>query len=848
MIIIQDRKISSDLFTDISINIESLKKLKISLSSEKPQKLVSIHGIHYHALSEITDFVFYAPNKNGHELEIRIWLPSGQNNNTYLSCDYPLSFIADHFYSSLKGLPLNCFYQLVDRTTGEITTTPYDECLTAGYMGNIAKIVNHDSFKWPETELDYLLSGMKIPRHINKIHVGSATSEGTFAGLNAQFENMIITNDKLLEIIYPLISANELFTRLVKNGYLTQDGIVTSKYRYEKITHLEEFLLLLENFYCEEIINITSEKYIFSIITLFDKALESAELLDFDSIEFMPIHEISGSSNLIVSIDDGVLTISKKPQKAIQGWGYDILDYYLSINADYGSADVLKKFIANMHSLGKKVGIDVVFNHLGPDGSTRNNFFNITDIHKSTEWGPGINFSDLYVREWIKESLKRFVELYHIDFVRMDQTSKFGDDSMVFELAEITPAYVINGTFIEPQPIFSIAEDERESISRTMDPFGNRRPATPVSARWDFDYVHSIEELFNNYSSSGNINMDIVEKLTYKLFDNEHSVLYGQSHDEQGNHSGWQLRQVKIALMLIFGRGTRMTFDKGFWHFTRDTWGNVAADLALFAQKSGLFLSPEFDNDNWFYIVETYPETISGFNKAIDILSKNSVIIPNITNIVDFNQFKKFIEFFHKEYCLYGGNYEQIIKKIEHTLMINQSCIDAAKMMFVTYMELISNLNSDKNFNPAPETYKYACHLERELINRYPWLGPNDSIGDKINIDKNSKVVTITRANPNNVDNEQVILMSNFSNQERVIKMCSGDGNWIANYFESAPEGFVARQQVLNNDNGKINIKLAPFSDIILEHVSKSVTSSQTDWVRIWLRYMPLASPRMGRQ
>src|SRR5437660_10029268 len=74
------------------------------------------------------------------------------------------------------------------------------------------------------------------------------------------------------------------------------------------------------------------------------------------------------------------------------GWGYDGVDLFAPTRL-YGTPDEFRSFIDRAHSLGIGVILDVVYNHIGPDGNYLKQFSEdyFTDRHK-TEWGQALNF------------------------------------------------------------------------------------------------------------------------------------------------------------------------------------------------------------------------------------------------------------------------------------------------------------------------------------------------------------------------------------------------------------------------------------------------------------------------
>jgi maltooligosyltrehalose trehalohydrolase len=122
------------------------------------------------------------------------------------------------------------------------------------------------------------------------------------------------------------------------------------------------------------------------------------------------------------------------------GWGYDGVDLFAPTRL-YGSPDDLRRFVDAAHGHGLAVLLDVVYNHLGPDGCYLRSFADayFSDKHK-TEWGDALNFdgSDSGpVREFFTANAAYWVDELHFDGLRLDATHSIWDDSRPHILAEV---------------------------------------------------------------------------------------------------------------------------------------------------------------------------------------------------------------------------------------------------------------------------------------------------------------------------------------------------------------------------------------------------------------------------
>jgi maltooligosyltrehalose trehalohydrolase len=114
------------------------------------------------------------------------------------------------------------------------------------------------------------------------------------------------------------------------------------------------------------------------------------------------------------------------------GWGYDGVNLFAPTRL-YGEPDDFRRFVDAAHSHGLGVILDVVYNHLGPDGNYLRQFAPtyFTDRYK-TEWGEAINFDGPDagpVREFFAANAAYWIDEFHLDGLRLDATQNVYDDT-----------------------------------------------------------------------------------------------------------------------------------------------------------------------------------------------------------------------------------------------------------------------------------------------------------------------------------------------------------------------------------------------------------------------------------
>ena len=122
------------------------------------------------------------------------------------------------------------------------------------------------------------------------------------------------------------------------------------------------------------------------------------------------------------------------------GWGYDGVNLFAPTRL-YGEPDDFRRFVDRAHALGLGVILDVVYNHLGPDGNFVKQFapHYFSERYKN-EWGDALNFDDEFsapVRELFIANAGYWIDEFHCDGLRLDATQQIFDASPQHILAAI---------------------------------------------------------------------------------------------------------------------------------------------------------------------------------------------------------------------------------------------------------------------------------------------------------------------------------------------------------------------------------------------------------------------------
>jgi maltooligosyltrehalose trehalohydrolase len=172
-------------------------------------------------------------------------------------------------------------------------------------------------------------------------------------------------------------------------------------------------------------------------------------------------------------------------------WGYDHAALFAPSRA-YGTPDDLRSLVDAAHALGLAVFLDVIYNHLGPDGAYVAAFAPMFTEKHRTAWGPGINLDDEGsegVRRFFIENALYWLREYHLDGLRLDATDTLQDDSEAHFLQELVHA--VHEIEEGPRRIL-VAEDHRNLntliIARDLKGYG-------LDAVWADNLHHQLRNI-----------------------------------------------------------------------------------------------------------------------------------------------------------------------------------------------------------------------------------------------------------------------------------------------------------------------------------------------------------------
>ena len=170
------------------------------------------------------------------------------------------------------------------------------------------------------------------------------------------------------------------------------------------------------------------------------------------------------------------------------GWGYDGVAPFAP-SWLYGTPDHFRGFVDRAHACGLGVILDVVYNHIGPDGNYLTQFSeDYFTVKYDNEWGEALNFDGDNagpVREYFISNAGYWIDEFHLDGLRLDATQQIFDESPEHVIAAVVKKA---RSAAKSRDIIVVGENEPQETKLIRPP---EKGGYGVDALWNDDFHHS---------------------------------------------------------------------------------------------------------------------------------------------------------------------------------------------------------------------------------------------------------------------------------------------------------------------------------------------------------------------
>jgi maltooligosyltrehalose trehalohydrolase len=261
--------------------------------------------------------------------------------------------------------------------------------------------------------------------------------------------------------------------------------------------------------------------------------------------------------------DLGITAIEIMPVAQFPGdrnWGYDGVFPY-AVQNSYGGPNKLKQLVDACHQQGIAVIMDVVYNHLGPEGNYLGDFGPYFTNKYRPLWGEAMNFDEEYsdgVRNFFIENALYWLREYHIDALRLDAIQAIFEMGARPFLQQLSDA-VADLSEQEGRKFYITAESDLNDV-RVLRP--KELGGYGLDSQWCDDFHHVLHTLLTGeddryYQDFGQIQQLVKSFKEGFVYDGQYAphrkrrhgnsakdqpahqfIVFSQNHDQTGNRIG----------------------------------------------------------------------------------------------------------------------------------------------------------------------------------------------------------------------------------------------------------------------------------------------------------------------
>ncbi|MVN93098.1 malto-oligosyltrehalose trehalohydrolase [Mucilaginibacter sp. HME9299] len=318
----------------------------------------------------------------------------------------------------------------------------------------------------------------------------------------------------------------------------------------------------------------------------------------------------------------GVTAIEIMPVAQFPGernWGYDGVFPY-AVQNSYGGARGLQTLVDACHAKGLAVVLDVVYNHLGPEGNYFNGYGPYFTEKYNTPWGNAINFDDAgcdAVRHYFIENVLMWFRDFHIDALRMDAVHAIKDFSPVHILAEIKSS--VDSLMQETgQKHYLIVECDLND-TRYINPI--KKAGYGMDSQWIDEFHHALRITAGGEQTGYYSDFSGIDHLA-KAY-NDAYVYDGQYSPHRDKNFGSKATENGGEQFIVFSQnhdqvGNRMLGERSSELFSFEMQKLMAGAVLTSPYLPMLFMGEEWAETNRFmyFVSHTDPELAEAVRKG----------------------------------------------------------------------------------------------------------------------------------------------------------------------------------------------------------------------------------------